>query len=120
MTGWHSFRATQALTVLGLLCSMANAVSGFVARVVSTRGTPFLLALILSGAAFVFILLGMAAFAGIDRSFHILKTTGSYTYGAGFGLCIVCWLLQLTSCACYIVGRRYDVIGAQQKYQPAN
>jgi hypothetical protein len=104
---WGRFQATRALTVLSLLAGAAALVCGFVARAVG-RGRFVSLALHLSVVALVLALIAMAVFASVERSFTILQTSGRYSFGAGFGLCIVTWLLQLAAVGCFVYAQRYS------------
>jgi hypothetical protein len=87
---WSNFQATRAFVVLSLLCGAAASICGFVARAISWGSVA---PLALASAASLFGLLAMACFAGAGRDFTILKTSGTYSYGAGFGLCIFSWVV---------------------------
>ena len=46
-------------------------------------------------------------FSTPQKSFTILQTTGTYSFGPGFGLCVISWIVQLLAVLCFIAGVRH-------------
>ena len=95
---WGHIRATQAFVVLSLLVGATASICGFVGHAISWASP---VPLVLAACASLFGLIAMACFAGAGRSFTILKTSGNYDLGAGFGLCVLSWILNGAAAGVY-------------------
>jgi hypothetical protein len=86
-------------------------------RTAAAPGVAGVVALTSSALAYVFGMVAMAVFASLDRDFSVVLVKDTYSLGAGFGLCVISWLIHVVAVVCFVAALFF--VDGSKGYSPA-